>query len=122
VDENVDAAEFGFRLLAERFDFGAVGKVGGEDLDAFAEVVRERFELLYARAVQADNGALGVEDAGNLLADAAGCAGNESLAAGKIKHGAVPLERGQPMSAARALSISAGVLMAIPVTDLSMRR
>jgi hypothetical protein len=37
--------------------------------------------------MKADDCALLMQDTGDFFADAAGCAGNQSLAAGKIEHG-----------------------------------
>ena len=86
VDEDVDAFELGFRLLAERLDLVAVRQIGREQFYAVAEFGGQRLQLLDARAVQADDGALRVQHAGDRLADAAGCAGDERLAAGQIEH------------------------------------
>ena len=83
--------EFGFRLFAERLDGIAVGQVCRKQVDTLAQRIGELFQLFDTGAVQADNGALGVQDAGDLFADAAGCTGNEGLAARQIEHGWFPL-------------------------------
>ena len=83
VDENIDAAELAFSLFAERLHGSAVGKVCREQVDALTERIGQLLQLFDARAVQADNRALGMQDAGNLFANAAGCTGNEGLAARK---------------------------------------
>ena len=61
-------------------------RLAGNSFDAVAELGGQRLELLDARAVQADGGALRVQRARDRLADAAGCAGDERLAAGQIEH------------------------------------
>ena len=73
-------------FCAERLDLVAVGQVGRKQLHAVAELAGQRLELLDAGAVQADDRALRMQHAGDRLADAAGCAGDERLAAGQIEH------------------------------------
>jgi hypothetical protein len=85
-----DRAELGFRLLAQRLDLGAIGKIGRKDVDALAKFGGQGFQLFDPRPVQAHSSALGVQHAGDLLAQSAGRAGHQCLAAGQIKHGPVP--------------------------------
>src|SRR5690606_5434316 len=51
------------------------------------ELGRQRLQLLHPRAVQAHGRAGGVKRAHHRLADAAGCAGDERLAASQVEHG-----------------------------------
>ncbi len=88
-------ADFGCRHKG--FDRILVGQIRLDHVDPLAERGRELVERAAPGARQGDGRALGVERTGDGAADAAGCAGDESLAAGEIEHGVLvldPLQRG----------------------------
>ena len=126
VDEDVDAFELGFGPLPERLDLVAVRQVGREELHAVAQFAGQRLELLDAGAMQADDGALRVQRAGDRFADAAGSTGHQGLPAGQIKHGLSFRECRMPRSGSSApqRGVDVGRRVRPPIAERlrSMRR
>ena len=90
VDEDVEPAHRGLGRRHQRLDRVLVGEIRRDDVDALAEVGRERVERRAPRAGERDRRALRMQRPRDRPADAAGRAGDEGLPAGEIEHGALP--------------------------------
>src|SRR5690606_28306046 len=103
VDQNVDAFEIGFGLLAERLDLVPVRQIGRENFHPVTELAGQSLQLFYPSSEQANRRAPRMQGARDRLAYAACCAGNNRLAAIEIKR---RVHCGKEMGWERALSLS----------------
>ena len=90
-DQHVELAHGLFRALYQRIGFGRVGEVTSQHVHALAEFGGQLVEILPAGSGNGDGGALGVKNARDGAADAAGGAGDQRGFSFEVEHLACPL-------------------------------
>ena len=86
VDEDVEPAELGDRLVDQLGHLRLVAEVAGADVHARAELGGQLLELVDLAPGDGDRRPLLVQRAGDAAADAAGCAGDQRRLVGEIEH------------------------------------
>ena len=117
VDQNIELTHCGFRSRNEVFHIFLVGEIAAHHMHATAQSTGERIEHFVPCSGNRDGRTIGVERVRNGAADAAGCPGDESGPAGKIKHGGIL----QTVSAALNARMSSGAPIGVAVAPSAMR-
>ena len=122
VDQEIDGAEAGLGGVEGRGNGVGIGHVEGDGGGARAEACGLRREALPAPGGQHDPGAGGVQDAGEVQAEAAGGAGHQRGAAGEIEGVRGRRHRAQPSGVAVPAPAVLGVALGVPVGWPSAQR